>query len=389
MAAITMTDLTVFAEKASRYLDTLQEALNEPHPSKQPPTFSFATVADLCGVHRTQMRHLAKKHDLSLGVKDGTASSTKPRELSLAETIHWVKTIADLPKRGEKQKGSITAVCNYKGGVSKTSTAVSTGQALTLRGQKVLVIDCDAQGSASQLLGYQPENRSHVDPNDTTILPYLHGDHENLIPAVRKTYWHNLDIIPACSSVLTAEFLMPTKAFENPGYKFWEMLKQGIEPLRNEYDVIIIDTPPSLGYVTISVMFAADGIIMPCPPEKLDFTSSVQFWSVFEQLAKLLQGAETKVYDYITILPTKVESIEGHRITKTWMQEAYGEFLNAIEIPKSAAANLALTQDRTIFDFTRPEGSPEAFRRYKEPMNRFADYVLRQVAVGWGRNTNE
>lgn len=82
-------------------------------------------------------------------------------------------------------------------------------------------------------------------------------------------------------------------------------------------------------------------------------------------------------------MPTKVEPIEGHRITKTWMQQAYGEFLNAIEIPKSAAANLALTQDRTIFDFTKPEGSPEAYRRYKEPMNHFADYVLRQIVTGW------
>lgn len=385
MSKIGMSELKSFSNKASAYLYALQDALNEPHPSKTPPTFTYAAVADLCGVNRTQMRYLASKHGLPLGVKPGIPKErdTRPRELSLEETILWVKTIANLPTRQPGQRGRVVAVCNYKGGVAKTSTAVSLAQALTLRGLKVLLVDCDAQGSATQLCGYKPEKEDEVDYENTTILPYIHGDHKDLAPAVLKTYWHNLWLIPACSAILTAEFLLPTKAIEDSSYRFWEVLRNGIEPLRDEYDAIIFDTPPSLGHVTLNVMFAADGLIMPCPPEKLDFTSSVQFWNVFNELTTIFSGVENKTYDFITIVPTKVEPIEGHRITKTWMQQAYGEFLNAIEIPKSAAANLALTQDRTIFDFTKPEGSPEAYRRYKEPMNHFVDYVLRQIATGW------
>jgi chromosome partitioning protein len=375
-----MNDLRGFSDKASDYLTELQNALNKPYPSKTAPTFSTAAVAELCGIARTQFRYLAGKHGLSQGIKRDGAKS---RELSLEETIEWVGAISDNPRRNKDagQQGRILAVCNYKGGVAKTSTAVSMAQALTLRGLKVLLVDCDAQGSASLLLGFNPEK--DVDHEKTTILPFIHGDTEDLKSAVCKSYWHNLDLIPGCSAILTAEFLLPAKAMSDRDYRFWEVIKTGIDPLREEYDCIIFDTPPSLGHVTLNVMFAADGLLMPCTPDKLDFTSSVQFWSVFNDLASLFPGAEGKTYDFVTIIPTKVEPKDGHRLTKTWMQAAYGEFMNAIEIPHSAAANMALTQDRTIYDFTRPEGSPESYRRYKDPMNLLADYLLRQLETGW------
>lgn len=384
MARISMDRLRSFSNNASEYLNELQNALNKPHPSKTAPNFSTAAVSELCGIARTQFRYLAGKHHLSIGHKPAGAKS---RELTLPETISWIQTIADKPRRNIEagQLGRVLAVCNYKGGVAKTSTAVSMAQALTLRGLKVLLVDCDAQGSASLLLGFNPE--TDIDHEKTTILPFIHGDSESLAPAVRTTYWHNLDVIPGCSAILTAEFLLPAKAMTDRDYRFWEVIKIGIDPLRKEYDCIIFDTPPSLGHVTLNVMFAADGLIMPCTPDKLDFTSSVQFWSVFNDLAALFPGAEKKAYDFVTIIPTKVEPKDGHRLTKTWMQEAYGEFMNAIEIPHSAAANMALTQDRTIYDFSKPVNSPESHRRYKDPMNHLADYLLRQLETGWASST--
>ncbi len=385
MPGHSLEELKALSNKASKFLDALTVMLNEPFPAKAAPTFSLANVADLCGISRSQVRHCAVKHNLPLGSKNGDAISTKPRELTLEETILWVQTIAEYPTRAAGELGRILAVCNYKGGVTKTTTAVSLAQALTLKGQKVLVVDCDGQGSASMLLGYHPENRKHVNHEETTIIPFLRGHHKDLRPAIRNTYWHNLDIIPSCSLVLSTDIILPKRSEDEEDFNPWAELGKGIDPLREDYDVIIFDTAPNLGYTTINVMLAADGLIMPSPPEKLDFTSSVQFWGIFGLLTGVLpeEEAKNKRYDFVTILPTKVEQSQGHQLVKSWLQEAYGEFLNAIEIPKSVTANQALTQDKTIFDFGRPPGKEETWRRYKEPVNRFADYILRQLVTGW------
>ncbi len=245
----------------------------------------------------------------------------------------------------------------------------------------MLLIDCDGQGTATQLAGISPERDVQF---EHTIMPYIDGTEPNgLGYAVQKTYWDNLSIIPASSSLLGAEFSLPAKAIEHRGFKFWEVLKKGIDPLRKEFDVILIDTSPSLSHLTVNAMFASDALLMPCPPDALDFASSVQFWGIFTELAEKFPGALDKEFDFVTIVYTKVQSNDIARLVKTWMKQAYGTYINAVEIPESTAARLASAQLKTIYDISKPEGSTEAYRRYKEPLDRLADYVVEQLAFSW------
>ena len=377
MKKISMHDLDTLAVTAADVLSQVRDAMMEPHPRKEAPTFSSAAIAEMCGVEKTQMKYLALKHELPTGRK---VDGSKAKEYTLEDAITWVKAIGRRPTRPAGKPGKVMAVCNYKGGVAKTSTTVAIAQAATLRGLKVLIIDCDGQGTATQLAGLSPEQDVDI---EHTIMPYIHGDQQDLRYAVQDTYWHRLYVIPASSGLLAAEFALPAKAMAQRGFRFWEVLKTGVEPLREEFDLILIDTSPSLSHLTVNAMIAADALIMPCPPDALDFASSVQFWGIFSELTDSLPDAKDKQYDFISIVYTKVQATEISRLVKTWMTQAYGTHVNGIEIPESTAARTASAQLKTIYDLSKPDGSTEAYRRYKEPLDRLADYVIEQLALAW------
>lgn len=375
---VSMDDLQRLADTSADVLDQVRDAMMAPHPLKVAPTFTSSAIAELCGVDKSQVKYLTQKHNLPGGTK---IEGSKAKEYSLEDAIQWVQTIAGHPRRPEGQRGKIVAVCNYKGGVAKTSTAVALAQGMTLRGFRVLVVDCDGQGTATQLCGISPEREVEV---EQTLMPYIHGDHPDLEYAVQQSYWHNLFVIPASSGLLAAEFALPAKAMQQRGFRFWEVLKTGLEPLRSQFDLIVVDTSPSLSHLTVNAMMAADGLIMPCPPDALDFASSVQFWGIFSELVESLPNAKEKKYDFVTIVYTKVQANDVGRLVKTWMKQAYGAHINGVEIPDSTAARMASAQLKTVYDLSKPDGSVEAYRRYKEPLDRLADYVMDQLALSWG-----
>lgn len=376
---VSMDELANLAATSADVLSQVRKLMAKPHPRKEAPTFSSGAIADLCRIKRDQIKYLTAKHNLPAGVK---VEGSKAKEYSLTDAIEWVSTISNLPKRPKGRKGTVAAVVNYKGGVAKTSTCMSLAQGLTLRGLTVLVVDCDGQGTATQLTGLSPEE--DVETEDT-VMPYIYGDQPDLSYAVQPTYWHNLFVIPAASGVLAAEFALPAKALQEKGFKFWEVLKAGLEPLRDQFDVILIDTSPSLSHLTINAMMAADALVMPCPPEALDFASSVQFWGVFTELAQHFKGASEKVFDFVTIVYTKAKTNDAARLVKSYMAQAYGSFMNGIEIPDSDAARMASAQLKTIYDLSKPDGSTESYRRYKEPLDKLAEFVHEQLALSWSR----
>lgn len=374
---VSMAMLDQMAETADDVLSQVRTALMEPHPRKLAPEFSSTAIADLCGVDKKQIKWLTTKHNLPSGTK---VDGSKAKTYSLEDAITWVQTINPLAQRPANARARILCTSNYKGGVAKTSTTVAIAQALTLRGLKVLIVDCDGQGTATQLCGISPEHDVEI---ADTIMPFIYKEQADLRYAVQPTYWHNLSVIPASSAILSAEFALPGRAMKESGFRYWEALRDGLEPIRDDFDVIIIDTSPSLSYLTINVMIAADAIIMPCPPESLDFASSVQFWGIFSELLGALPDMDKKTYDFVTIVYTKVKQSKMSGLVKSWMEQAYGAHINGIEIPDSEAARMAAGQLKTIYDLSKPEGNVETYRRYKDPLDRLANYVFEQLNLVW------
>lgn len=146
--------------------------------------------------------------------------------------------------------GKIIAICNQKGGTGKTTTAVNLSAALAAAGQKVLLVDMDPQGNATSGVGI---NKNEIKYSAYEVVL-------NKIPvdqSIYKTCISNLDLIPCNIHLTGAEIeLVGVLSREN-------RLKKSLLAIQNQYDFILIDSPPSLGLLTLNALVAANGLIIP------------------------------------------------------------------------------------------------------------------------------
>jgi len=146
--------------------------------------------------------------------------------------------------------GKIIAIANQKGGVGKTTTSVNLGAGLAQVGKKVLLVDIDAQGNATTGVGIE---KSELDQCIYNVLV----EDADVQGVIQKTATENLDVLPATIQLAGAEIeLVPTISRE-------VRLQRALQPVRDEYDYIINDCPPSLGLLTINALTAADSVIIP------------------------------------------------------------------------------------------------------------------------------
>lgn len=146
--------------------------------------------------------------------------------------------------------GKIIAIANQKGGVGKTTTAVSLAATLGDKGKKTLLLDADPQGNATSGVG--------VDKRTCVLSAYeVMVGGEKAKAAILKTEFAHLDLLPANIELAAAEIELAT--MENRE----STLKNALAPIRGEYDYIIVDCPPSLGLLTVNILNAADTVLIP------------------------------------------------------------------------------------------------------------------------------
>ncbi|MBR0235578.1 MAG: ParA family protein [Clostridia bacterium] len=180
----------------------------------------------------------------------------------------------------------VLVFANQKGGVGKTTSAISIAAALGIKGKKTLVIDFDPQGNASSGLGVR---KPQVTSYDIIIGRRTAGD------AIVKTKYKNLDVIPANMALAAAEFELAD--LENRESK----LKTALEPIQEKYDYAVIDCPPSLGLLTLNALAAGDGVIIPMQCEYFSLEGLSQIMMTVKQVKKLYNPALTLTGILITM----------------------------------------------------------------------------------------
>lgn len=143
----------------------------------------------------------------------------------------------------------VIAISNQKGGVGKTTTTISLAGALLTYNKRILVIDMDPQGNCSHSLGLDSSLFTHS-IYDVLVNKY------NVNKAIRKTTFKNLNILPSKVNLSIAE----SKIHESNSFN---ILKNIVDELKKDYDYILIDTPPSFGFLSLSSLIASDSVIIP------------------------------------------------------------------------------------------------------------------------------
>jgi chromosome partitioning protein len=379
-----LADIEATASRVAAMMTGIRSAMLSPTSLKQAPVLSISELAELCGVDKHKITYRLTRGDLPYG----TMRSNR-REWTMEEALPWIRSYRAEHMRPAGAAAITITVANFKGGVAKTVTAVTLAQGLARKGLRTAVIDLDPQGSATTLFGVLPA--TEVEFEHTAMLLFS-GDQPDLDYAFRKTYWPNIDLVSAAPFLFGAEFALPSRQSKDPGFEFWRVLDRGLDNARERYDVIVIDTPPSLSYVTINALLAADGLIVPLPPSSIDFASSSQFWDLFSDLTNQLlrDRGQDKFFEFIDVLLSRVESTDtASTVVRQWILEAYGDKVLPIEIPKTSAISTAGAEFGTVYDLARGSINAKTYERARAAYDRMCELVEQQIQAVWSLQLNE
>ena len=373
-----LADIETQAARVAAMMSHIRAAMLHPTAKKTAPSLSALQLAQACEVDKPKITYRLTRGDLPGGTMHGNR-----REWTMAEAQQWVRAFRPEHLRPTGAAATTITVANFKGGVAKTTSAVTLAQGLSMRGHKVLLVDLDPQGSATTLFGVLPD--AEVDAEHTAMLLFS-GEQEDLGYAIRPTYWPGIDLVCAAPLLFGAEFSLPARQSRDAGFEFWRVLDRGLDQARVDHDVIIIDTPPALSYVTINALMAADGVIMPLSPSALDFASSAQFWDLFSDLCNQLVRArgQDKTFEFIDVLLSRVESSDAaSSVVRQWVIEGYGDKVLPIEIPKTSVTATASAEFGTVYDLPRGAMNARTFARARDAYDRMCELVEQQVQAVW------
>jgi len=238
------------------------------------------------------------------------------------------------PPRDGAKKALVIALCNQKGGVGKTTTTINLGAALAETGRRVLLVDFDPQGSLSVGLGVNPHNL------DRSIYNLLLGRNVDTADVILPTRTPNLDLLPANIDLSAAEVQLVSEVARE------QTLRRVLRPVRNVYDVILIDCAPSLGLLTVNALTAADRVLMPLELEFFALRGIALLTDTIEKVQERLNPD----LEILGILGTMFDSrtIHGREVLERAV-EAFGDDVfhtvirRTIKFPETTVAGEPIT----------------------------------------------
>ena len=377
------------SEWLATQLHAQRESLFPPDAAKAMRTFSSGEAAALLGVNDSYLRklHLDGK---------GPSPEVSPgnRRHYSVQDIHELRHLLEktarrpgdyIPGRRDGDRLQIIGVMNFKGGSGKTTTSAHLAQYLALAGYRVLAIDLDPQASLTALHGVQPE--FDLLDGGTLYDAIRYEDPVPIAEVIRKTYIPNLDLIPGNLELMEFEHETPRALSQGHAGLFFFRVKEALNQVDSDYDVVVIDCPPQLGFLTMSALSAATGVLVTIHPEMLDVMSMSQFLRMTADLMDVIadSGADMS-HDWMRYLLTRYEPTDApqNRIV-AFLRTMYGDkVLNATMLKSTAISDAGLTK-QTLYEVERSAFTRSTYDRAIESLNAVNHEIAALIQGTWGR----
>lgn len=383
--------ITTHAARLSEALNAHMRNSFQPESRKTLRKFQPSEVAELTGISMSNLRTRHQEGDFP-----EVETDSRGRRLYSAEEMDEIRHVMArtgrngetyLPGRREGDDLQVISIVNFKGGSSKTTSAIHLAQRYALRGYRVLAIDMDPQASLTTMFGYRPELEFAEGGTIYDALRY-----ENPVPlsaVIRKTYFHKLDLAPA--GLMLSEYETETAyALQNRvDPPFTQRLAIALDEVEANYDLVLIDCPPQLGFTTMTALLASTGLLITVVPNMLDVASMAQFLEMAGETVRTLEEAtgptDWRFLKYLIARyePTDVPQSQMAGFLRSILLD---QVLTNPMLKSTAISDAGMTQ-QTIYELEPAQVVRKTLDRILESVNGVADEFEVAIQHAWGRET--
>lgn len=379
---ISLDEIEALAQRADTVIERLRERLFAPEQEKRLDIrFNVRTAGEMVG--RTEKAIRDAEADGRLPEPEKDPITSRRTGYSLAQVNQMRHVFGTSPRRAATDPAMVLAIQNFKGGVGKSTMTVHLSQYLALQGYRVCVVDCDSQASTTSMFGLNPD----VDVNDDedTLYPFFrHGGPTTLHYALRATYWPNLALIPANLGLYDAEYEFAARIMRDQGFVL-DRLREGIASISEQFDIILLDPPPALGMISLSVLRAANALIIPTPPNNIDFGSTAHFLRMMSvTLRELAEHGGARDYHFVKVLATKMNDQKGaHQVIKRMMDAVFPSDMMQAVLKDSAEIDNAAANLQSVYELTGPVTRTETHKRCRTYLDAVGKEVETLIRKTW------
>jgi chromosome partitioning protein len=378
-------------ELISDKLNILRHEHYPPNAKKGLRQFSLAEVAYFLGVTPSNIKklHLEGKGPTPTTSKSGRRTYTAEQMQELRQYLDQFGR-ADykkyIPHRRAGDGLQVISVVNFKGGSGKTTTTAHLAQHLALSGHRVLAIDLDPQASLSSLHGVQPE----LDKNPSLYDAIRYDERKTPIAdVIRPTNFPSLDIVPANLELQEYEYETPLNTGQNSsgaGRTFFTRITDALEEVDDRYDVVVIDCPPQLGYLTLTALTASTSVLITIHPQMLDVMSMSQFLLMLGGILQSISSVARVNLKWFRYLVTRYEPTDGPQTQMVgFMQTLFpGQILNNRMVKSTAISDAGIT-NQTLYEVDRAQFTHLTYDRAMEALTKVNEEITELIHRAWGR----
>jgi chromosome partitioning protein len=386
--------IAAHARLLSNQLLALRDKLFSPESRKSLRTFTSGEAARLIGVSDSYLRQLSS--DGVGPIPETTHTGRRSYTLAQINELRGFLTSARpkeagqfLPHRRPGEQMQTIACANFKGGSAKTTTSLYLSQYLALKGYRVLALDLDPQASLTSMFGIQPE--FDLKEGDT-LYGAIRYDHlrRPLAEIIRPTYFDGIDLVPGNLELMEFEHETPralTEARRSGGSAFFKRVGSALSEVEADYDIVVVDCPPQLGYLTLGALCAATSLLITVHPQMVDVASMSQFLLMAADLLAVVRKAGGDLtHDFIRYVITRHEPHDGPQSQiVALLRSLFGEEVLAASVWKSTAiADAGLTK-QSLYELERGSVGRATFDRAIESLEAVNSEVLSLIHKAWGR----